>query len=210
MSEPHLSPSELTAWRDHGTGDRDRIFTHLAACSGCRHVAAELERERPPESDARPARFDVNDFVSAGLQATAPRQRWLTGPVRVALLAAAASLVLATFVVPAWFREPSTTTVRGAAGVVTLQNPVDLAVAADSLTFEWTARADAGSLRLYVVALDDPGTPLIERDVAGTRYEPAPDERRRLQPGREYHWFLEYQGAGAGAGTSGSARFRVR
>jgi hypothetical protein len=202
--------SELAAWRDDGTGDRDRIVTHLAACGSCRHAAAELEREPPSANDARPARFDVNDFVSAGLQATAPRQRRLTGPVRVALLAAATSLVLATFVVPAWFRELSPTTVRGGAEVVTLRNPVDLTVAADSLTFEWTARAEAGSLRLYVVSLDDPGTPLIERDVAGTRYEPASDERRRLQPGREYHWFLEYQGAGAGAGTSGSARFRVR
>lgn len=53
MADAHLSSAELVAWRDAGTGDRDRIVTHLAACAACRHAAAELERERPAES-ARP------------------------------------------------------------------------------------------------------------------------------------------------------------
>jgi hypothetical protein len=210
VSDQHLSRSELAGWRDHGAGDRDRVVAHLAGCEACRHLAAELERDRPLDAGALPERFPPRDFVPMGLRAGGRKARVSAGPRRFAYLAAAASLALAVLVVPAWLRDRSDPVVRGDGAVVAPVRPVDATIATGTLTFEWTAAANAGALRLYVVALDDAGTPLIDRDVSGTRYEPTADERSRLQAGREYHWFVEYRGGGAGAGTSASARFRLR
>ena len=208
MSELHFSRSELAGWRDRGEGDRDRIVGHLAACAACRHAAAELERERPLDAGVQPEHFRSRDFVAAGLRAGGRSTQGFHVPRRLAYLAAAASLVLAVFIVPALLRDGSDSAVRGGGAVVTPVTPVNATVPIDSLTFEWTAGAAAGPLRLVVVALDDAGTPLIDRDVTGTRYEPTADERRRFQAGREYHWFVEYRGAGGG--TSAAARFRLR
>jgi hypothetical protein len=207
MSEPHFSRSDLAGWRDDGVGDRDRIVSHLAVCAACRHLAAELERDRPLDIGVVPGRFRPQDFVSIGLRAGAPSTSPPNVLRRLAYLAAAASLVLAAIVVPYWMRE-SETALRGAVAVVALVQPVDATVALETLTFEWKAGDIAGPLRLYVVALDDPATPLIDRDVSGSRYEPTAEERSRLRAGREYHWFVEYRGGGAG--TSPAARFRVR
>ncbi len=211
MAEWHLSAAELQAWRDRGEGDRARVVGHLASCATCRHTAAELERERPLAADARPTHLDAADFVAAGRRVGMPSAAAPRLPLRTVYLAAAASLVLAAIVVPAWWsqRLPATS-VRGNDAVVTPVAPQDATIARDALTFEWTAGATAGPLRLVVLALDDAGAPLIDRDVSGARYEPTPDERGRFVSGREYHWFVEYRGAGAGAGTSASARFRVR
>lgn len=203
MSDLHLSRSELAGWRDHGHGDRGRIVAHLAACGECRHVAAELERERPLEAEARPGRFSATDFVAAGRRAgRAPR-------IRLGYLAAAASLVLAALVVPRWLPDSEEPAVRGSAAVVAPVHPVDATISADALTFEWTAAANAGPLRLVVMAPDDAGAPAIDREVTGTRYAPTREERSRLRAGHQYYWFVEYRGAGAGAGVSASARFRL-
>lgn len=209
MSEAHLSRAELTDWRDRGEGDRHRIVGHLAACAACRRTAAELERESPLEPGAQPARFRPQDFIAAGARVGGRSRRVTLTPRRIVYLAAAASLVLAVLVVPTWLGKRSTPGVRGSDAVVVPVSPADITVALDTLVFEWTASAGAGSLRLFAVALDDAGTPIIDRDVAGTRYEPTAEERGRFQPGREYHWFLEYRG-GAGGGTSASARFRLQ
>jgi hypothetical protein len=209
MSESHLSRAELTVWRDRGAGDRAQIVGHLAACAACRHVAAELERERPLDAEAQPERFRPRDFVPTGLQAGGRRGRVWAAPRQFAYLAAAASLVLAVFVVPAWLRDRPDPVVRGGGAVVAPVSPVDATAAIGTLAFEWTAQASAGPLRLVVIALDDAGAPIIDRDVTGTRYAPTADERGRLRAGREYHWFVEYRGAGAGAGVSASARFRI-
>jgi len=210
MADAHLSRAELVGWFDDGAGDRDRIIGHLAACAACRHAAAELERDRPAEATV-PLRLRPEDFVAAGLRAGRPSARGPRGARRSAVyLAAAASLLIAAIVLPAWWREPPGPALRGADAVVTPLRPVGATLDLDSLVFEWTATPAAGALRLHVVSLDDAATPLIERDVSGARYEPSADERRRFQPGRDYHWFLEYRGAGAGAGTSAAARFRVR
>jgi hypothetical protein len=211
MPETHLSRAELTGWRDHGAGDRDRLVAHLAACATCRHLAAELERERPLEPGAQPERFRAQDFVAAGRRAGRASPRSVSTPRHLAYLAAAAGLVLAAVIVPLRLRQSSPSALRGdGAAVVTPRHPADETVAADTLAFEWTAAPNAGTLRLSAVALDDPGTPLIDRDVTGTRYTPTADERSRFRAGREYHWFLEYRGGGAGAGTSAAARFRLR
>jgi hypothetical protein len=209
MSELHLSRSELADWRDQGLGERDHIVAHLAACAACRHVAAELERERPLAAGEAPARFRPRDFVAAGLRAgghSAPARAMPS--FRLVSLAAAASLVLAALVVPRWLTDTEEAAVRGGIAGIAPVSPVDATVAVDTLAFEWTAGATAGPQRLYVVALEDAGTPLIDRDVTGTRYAPTPEERSRLQPGREYHWFVESRGAGAG--VSASARFRIQ
>src|SRR5687768_47398 len=102
MSELHLSQSELAGWRDRGEGDRDRIVGHLAACAACRHAAAELERERPLDAGVQPEHFRSRDFVAAGLRASGHLTQGSYVPRRLAYLAAAASLVLAAFIVPVW------------------------------------------------------------------------------------------------------------
>jgi hypothetical protein len=210
MAEWHLSPAELEAWRDRREGDQARIVGHLAACATCRHAAADLERERPIAPDALPSRFDAADFAAVGRRAGGARAPVVGLPRRTAYLAAAATLVLAALVVPQWWPQgQDESSTRGAEAVVTPVAPVDTDVAIDAFTFEWTAATTAGPLRLVVMALDEPA-PLVDRDVSGTRYAPTPDERRRFAAGREYHWFVEYRGAGAGPGTSASARFRVR
>jgi hypothetical protein len=209
MSETHLSRSELVGWRDEGLGDRDRIIAHLADCGPCRHLAAELERERPMEAGASPTRFRPQDFVATGRRAGRSSPQAVNSPRRLGYLAAAASVVLAAVVVPMWLRQSTESALRGGGAVVAPVAPVDRSVAASGLTFEWTAGATAGPLRLVVVALDDAGAPVIDHDVTGTRYTPTADERGRFRAGREYHWFVEYRGAGAGAGVSASARFRI-
>lgn len=211
MAEWHLSPAELQAWRDGGDGDRAHIVGHLATCAACRHVAAELERERPVAADARPSRFDAVDFAAVGRRAGGAPALVVGLPRRTAYLAAAAALVLAAVVMPRWWpAAPDESSSRGTEAVVTPIAPVNTAIGLDALAFEWTAEGTAGALRLVVMALDAAGAPLVDREVSGTRYAPSPDERERFQAGREYHWFVEYRGAGAGAGTSASARFRVR
>lgn len=208
MAELHLSRADLTRWRDDGAGDRARIVAHLASCAACRHLAAELERERPPESDARPERFRVHDFLPAGRGAV--RRGAPATSRRAAYLAAAASLVLAAVLVPAWLRERSAPATRGGDAVVALTAPIGVTVAVEALRFEWTAQTGAGHVRLVAMALDDTGAPVIDRDVTGNDYVPTEEERRRFATGRDYHWFVEYRGAGAGGGVSPSARFRVR
>lgn len=209
MSDRHLSTAQLTAWRDHGHGDRAHIVAHLAECAECRRLSAEVERDRPLAGDARPTRFRSEEFALAGRRAGQPSTPSGRLPRRTVYLAAAASLVLAAVVVPAWLtRDPGTAT-RGGVGVVVPVTPKD-SVSIDALAFTWTAEPGAGALRLVVMALDDAGAPLVDREVSGTRYAPAAEERQRFQAGREYHWFVEYRGAGAGAGTSASARFRIR
>lgn len=210
MAERHLSRAELASWRDHGQGDRDRIVGHLAGCADCRHVAAELERERPLDAGEQPARFRSLDFTAAGRRAGVRTDPAVVLPRRLAYLATAAILVVAVVVVPGWLRDQRDSTLRGVAAVVTPISPADATIGIDAIAFEWTATPAAGPLRLVVIALDDAGAPAIDRDVTGTRYAPAPEERARLRAGREYHWFVEYRGAGAGAGVSASARFRTQ
>jgi hypothetical protein len=207
VADAHLSPSELTRWRDHGEGDRDRIVAHLALCATCRHAAAELERHRP--ADDGPAQFMPQDFVAHGYR-SGTRTAATGATKRLMYLAAAAAVVLAAVFVPSWWRSRSDSALRGGDTVVTLVRPVDSTVSAQELAFEWTAAPGVDRLRLYVVAIDDPAAPLIDRDVSGTRYEPAADERSRLQPGRELHWFIEYRDGGTASGTSPAASFRVR
>jgi predicted anti-sigma-YlaC factor YlaD len=206
MAEAHLSDAELTRWRDHGEGDRARIVAHLALCTSCRHAAAELERHRPV--DGGPSQFRPEEFVAHGYAAGSPARTRLTA--RLVYFAAAAAVLLGIVLVPSWWRERSDSALRGGETPVTLIGPVDTTVSAQELGFEWRAESGVDRLRLRVVAIDDPAKPLIERDVSGTRYEPAADERSRLQPGSELHWFIEYREGGTATGISPAARFRVR
>jgi hypothetical protein len=112
-------------------------------------------------------------------------------------------------IVPTWLRNRSESAARGGGPPLVLVSPVDSSVAVQDLAFEWKADAGVDRVRLFVVALDDPAKPIIDREITGTRYEPAPDERSRLQAGRELHWFLEYRDGSATA-TSPAARFRLR
>jgi hypothetical protein len=209
MAEPHLSRAELASWRDHGHGDRDRIVGHLAGCADCRHVAAELERERPLDAGEQPARFRPLDFTAAGRRAWVRTAPAAVLPRRLAYLATAAILVVAVVVVPGWLRDQRDSALRGVAAVVTPISPVDTTVGIDTIAFEWTTTPAAGPLRLVVIALDDAGAPAIDREVTGARYGPTAEERGRFRAGREYHWFVEFRGAGTGAGVSASARFRA-
>lgn len=208
MSDVHLSSSELMRWRDEGAGDRDRIVAHLAVCAVCRRMAGDLERERPPEAGS-PVRFRPEDFVSEGYRASS-RRVLSSAASRLVYLAAAAGIVLAAMFLPSWLRERSDSVVRGGTAPIVLVRPVDSTVSAQDLAFEWRANTGVDRFRLHVIAIDDPARPLIEREVSGTRYEPTQDERSRLQPGRELHWFIEYRGAGTATGTSPAARFRLR
>lgn len=207
MPDLHLSRDQLTAWRDEGAGDRGRIVTHLAACAACREVAADVERNRPPESG--PLRFDAGDFAARGYRAgevtAAPRvtRRWIW-------VAAAASL-MAVALVPAWLERfddgPEAT--RGGGPAITPVQPVDVSVSVDELTFEWKGTSSDDRVRLNVVDLENPGAPLIEREVTGSHYSPTPEERRRFRAGQSVHWYIEARGS-SGGGTSPAARFRVR
>lgn len=58
---------------------------------------------------------------------------------------------------------------------------MDASVSADELAFEWKGTSNDDRVRLHVVDLDNPGQPLIERDVAGSRYTPTAEERRRFR-----------------------------
>jgi hypothetical protein len=207
MSDAHLSPTELVRWRDHGEGDRDRIVAHLAVCAVCRHAAANLERERPAE--AAPARFAPGDFVPAGYRA-GPRAPLPRPAMRAAYLATAAVIALAVLVVPMWLRQRSDPAFRGATVPVELNRPVASVVDVQELVFEWTAAPGIDRFRLTVVAIDQPSTPLIDRDVTGTRYAPTDEERKRLHAGQSLHWFVEYRGANGVTGTSPAVRFSLR
>lgn len=209
-ADGHLSRDALIAWRDAGTGDRDRIVAHLAACEGCRREAASLERLRP--ADAAPARFDPADFVAQGYAAGgggAASQSWRVRSIAAAV-AAAAVLLLGALIVPGWLRgdHNAPPVVRGGETRVTLTRPVGVTVPVDALIFEWRADPPPDSARLLVFDLDRPADPLLRRDVASTRYEPTTEERQRLPRGRELVWFIEYRSGGATA-TTPSARFRV-
>jgi hypothetical protein len=202
----HLSRDELIAWRDEGVGDRARIVTHLAACEACRGIAAAVERLRPGSDVA--TRFDAADFVArgygAGTTTAAPQS-----PLRWILPAAVAALIVLA-VVPVWLvrsdRGPDT--VRGNSTALVPVRPVNVSVSVDELAFEWEGSSTNDRVRLNVVDLDRPDQPLIEREVAGSRYEPTPEERRRFRPGQSVHWYLEPRG-GSGA-PSAAASFRVR
>jgi hypothetical protein len=196
----------LTRWRDHGEGDRDRIIAHLAVCAACRHVAAELERERPIATVS--SQFDPREFVAQGFRAWTRAGTSRAMP-RLVYVAAAAVLVLAAVLVPSWWRTRSDSTLRGGGTAVTLIRPVDTTTSVADLAFEWRAEPGVDRLRLHLVSIDAPEKPLIDREVSGTRYEPTADERAQLQPGRELHWFIEYREGGATTGTSPAASFRV-
>jgi hypothetical protein len=207
MADAHLSREELTAWRDEGTGDRDRLVSHLAACAACREAAAEVERDRP--ADVHPQRFDPADFVASGYRAgqpAAPRMahRWIWVAATAALLA----LAVIPLTRPGRDDDQSSA-MRGDTQAIVPIRPVDQTVAAGELTFEWKGTGDGERVRLTVVDLGRPSEPLIDREVAGTRYEPLPEERARLQPGQSLHWYVEVRGGGA-TRTSPAARFRVR
>jgi hypothetical protein len=207
MSDAHLSTSELVRWRDEGLGDRDRIVAHIAGCAVCRRAAADLERDRPAE--AAPVHLQADDFVSAGYRAGShlrPAQ-WKT---RAMSLAAAAAIVLAVTLVPSFLRDRSESTLRGGDARVVLVRPVDADVPAQDLAFEWKADPSVDRIRLTVIAIDEPATPLIDREVSGSRYAPTEDERGRLRTARPLHWFIEYRDAGGVSGTSPSARFTLR
>jgi hypothetical protein len=207
MSDAHLSTTELVRWRDDGAGDRDRIVGHLAVCAVCRHAAAELEQERP--ADVAPSRFDPKEFVPAGYRAGARPAAPKTF-TRLVYVAAAAVVVMAAVLVPAWLRDRADSTVRGGDTAVVLVRPVDATVALSDLAFEWKAEPGFERFRLTVVAVADPGKPVIDREVTATRYVPTDDERRRLSSGQSLHWFVEYRNAAGVVGTSPSARFTLR
>jgi len=206
VSELHLSRDELIAWRDEGAGDRTRIVMHLARCEACREIAADVERNRPATNG--PARFDAADFVSRGYRAGTARAGSRSAVRRMWLAAAAALIVLA--LVPLWRtrldRRPDT--LRGNRTALVPVRPVDVSVSVDELSFEWRGASATDRVRLNVVDLERPDQPLIEREVAGSRYEPTPDERRRFRSGQSLHWYLEARG-GSG-GPSAAASFRVR
>jgi hypothetical protein len=207
MSDAHLSTSELVRWRDDGVGDRDRIVAHLAACAACRRAAAELERERP--ADGEPTRFDPQEFVAAGYQPASRGRVPQTGR-RLVYLAAAAAVLLAAVLIPSWLRDRADSAVRGGESPVVLVRPVDSTVPVRDLTFEWKTDRGADRFRLTVVAIDAPARPLIDREVTGTQYVPADDERRQLPQGQPLHWFIEYRDASGVIGTSPAARFTLR
>lgn len=207
MSDPHLSTTELVRWRDEGAGDRDRIVAHIAACAACRRAAADLERERPAGGAA--TRFKAEDFVAAGYRtgSAGHRSPWRS---RAVSLAAAAAILLAVIAVPSLLRDRSNATLRGGDARVVLVGPVDAEIPAQDLAFEWRAEPGVDRIRLTVIAVDQPGTPLIDREVSGSRYAPTDEERARLRTGRPLHWFLEYRDTGGATGTSPSARFSLR
>jgi hypothetical protein len=207
MRDTHLSRDELIAWRDLGAGDRDLIVTHLASCVACREVAADVERNRPVESE--PQRFDAGDFAARGyrvghLRARHPAWRWRW----VAAVAALGAVAL----IPVWLArfDDGAAVVRGGDVGITLVRPVDAIVTAEELAFEWTREIDATGVRLQVFDLESPSQPIIGRDVDGTRYEPTAEERARLPRGRTLYWFIEFRNANGVTMTAPAAQFTVK
>lgn len=209
MSERHLSVAELAAWRETGAGDRDRVIAHLAVCATCREAAADLERSRLDDA-ATPLRFDPAEFVPHGYRVGAattgtasPARRWIW-------LAAAAAVVLAV-VVPLRLatNDRSQEPTRGDRPTITLVRPVNVAVSADDVAFEWRGTGTDDRVRLTVVDLDRPDEPVLVQDIVGARYEPTAEERQRFSSGRELRWFVELR-SGPAIATSPTARFRIR
>lgn len=208
MPDTHLTHDELLGWRDEGEGDRHRIVTHLASCAACRRLAAELERARPAQ-DAAPATFRPADFIPRGEglgSRPSPMRRWKLIPLPLA-----AVLLLGVFLLPRWFQQGAgVSTLRGGDDRIALVRPLDVTLPAQDLVFEWHTRADLDRGRLNVFDLAAPGEPLIRRDVTAVRYDPTPEERRRLPTGRELRWFVEYQDSRGVTVTSAAGRFTLR
>jgi len=86
--------------------------------------------------------------------------------------------------------------------------PRDETMPAAAVTFEWKGPTD--SARLVVVDMSQPQSPIIDREVAGERYEPTPEERKLLVTGHSYHWYVEAKGPQGRGRSSAAAQFEVR
>lgn len=210
----HLSTRDLLAWRDRPSdADRGRVVAHLALCDRCAASYAELIRTRPLEGPP-PARA-LEDFlarghaVGAGARRAAPPGTLTWHLARVAPLAAAAALV-AAIVLPLGQRTDELPVVRGDTARVTLVGPAGPGVDRDRLVFEWVVPPDADRLRLQVFDMAAPGQALLQREVAGGRYEPSGAERAALPTGRDLYWFLEYRTGQSATLVSPAAKFSVR
>jgi hypothetical protein len=209
MPDLHLTRDELLVWCDQGQGDRDRIVTHLASCAACRGVAAEIERARPVD-EATPATFRPADFIAHG-ERLGPRPStariWKLAPLPLA-----AVLILGVFLLPRWLDRQGSgeSTLRGGDDRITLVRPIDAALSAQDLVFEWKTSAELDRGRLNVFDVAAPGEPLIRREVTTGRYEPTAEERQRLPAGRALRWFVEYQDSRGVTVTSAAGRFTLR
>jgi hypothetical protein len=86
--------------------------------------------------------------------------------------------------------------------------PINETMPAAAVTFEWKGPTDLA--RLVVVDVAQPQKPIIDREVAGERYEPTPEERKLLVSGHSYHWYVEAKGPQGRGRSSAAAQFEVR
>jgi hypothetical protein len=86
--------------------------------------------------------------------------------------------------------------------------PKDETMPAAAVSFEWKRTTE--STRLVVIDVAEPQKPVIDREVAGERYEPTADERKRFVTGRSYHWYVEARGSQGRGRASAAAQFEVR
>jgi len=206
----HFSLQELRDWRagqlDH---ERARILSHLAACAACAAKLSNMARQDPAVEEVADLTSDeLETFRQAGhaAGATLGRSAGWSWPQ----LATAAVLALAVgATVSVYLGQSGDRITRGtAADTVVLRAPLGVVSRDDVTSFEWNATA--GRVRLVVIDLRAPGTPVIDRHVDGTRYDLTPSDRERFSANADYHWFVEWNDAAGALRTSPVARFRVR
>lgn len=206
----HLDDDDLRQWRDDPQrSDRERIVAHLAACDACGSRYAEMVRTAPATAIDPP--FGAEAFRARGyavLNGSSRRRGAFTWRALVPL-AAAAALVFAVgayLLVP---RQPETV-MRGDQASVELVRPSGVTVAVEDLRFEWRAPEDVTRQSLVVFDLASLDEPVISREDVRSGYVPTTEERRRLEPGVTYRWFVEYRAPGGSTAASPSATFSIR
>jgi hypothetical protein len=209
----HLSAEELQRWHDRGpVEDRTRVIAHLAECDDCAGRLAELVRTSPVEDVSgilAPAEFAprAHAMVESSASVSTPvRHRpvfWSLAAAAVLVLAVGGSYLLRD--------APTEAPVfRGDTLAVELLQPVTEEIAAADLVFEWRTPDAVGPVRLRVVDLARPDSPVIDRTGVLSGYRPEPAELARLRPGIPYRWFIEYRADAGAVVTSPAGRFEIR
>ena len=166
----HLMREDLVRWRDEGRDDdRARIISHLASCTSCAALYAELIRTAPAK--ATPVHFDPADFVQRGYAVrrdSSARAAWssafMSWKLWAGALSAAAALLLMIVLVPS--PRPESSDTRGTRiELLTPQTP------GRPMVLEWKSGIAAAS---YRVELMDAAGAVVYQTMTGASHATLP------------------------------------
>ena len=208
----HLEREELLRWRDSGAAEeRERVLSHLAACSKCAQVYAELIRTAPLEPTAQI--FNPADFVTRGYGAR--KARGSTGRARISWLASwklwAGALATAVVVVAAMLGtgtrwRPDVDITRGSGiRLITPLGPAPASSAPSAL--EWSSGVAAPVFRLELSESD--GEVFYRIETKEPRVTLPPDVRAKLVAGHSYQYKITALDLEGQAVTGRSGTFAI-